>query len=51
MTRTFARVLMAMVAIFLLYLALRATSPSRAAGSERDTMCFASRIGLKCNDP
>jgi hypothetical protein len=51
MSRTLGRILVGVVAVFLLYLVLRAASPSRAAGSEPDTMCFASRIGLKCNDP
>ena len=43
--------LVGVVAVFVLYLILRAASPSRAAGSEPDTMCLAARIGLRCSDP
>lgn len=51
MPRSFGGILVGIVAVFILYLMLRVASPSRAAGGEPDTMCLASRIGLKCNDP
>ena len=51
MRRSVVRILVAVIAVFVLYLILRAASPSRAAGSEPDTMRFAARLGLKCNDP
>lgn len=51
MPGSFMRILVGVVAVFVLYLILRAASPSRAAGSEPDTMCFAARLGLKCSDP
>ena len=49
MKRTFARILAGIGAILLLYLILRAASPSPATGTEPDTMCLASKIGLPCN--
>ena len=51
MPRSFGQIMVGVVAVILLYLMLRVVSPSRAADGEPDTMCFASRIGLKCNDP
>ena len=49
MRRNFARILAGIPAILLLYLVLRAASPSPATGTEPDTMCLASKIGLPCN--
>ena len=46
-----ARILVAVVAVFLLYFILRSSTPSRQSSAEvpQDTMCLASRIGLPCN--
>jgi hypothetical protein len=49
MKRNAARILAGGGAILLLYLLLRAATPSPAAGTEPDTMCLASKIGLPCN--
>ena len=49
MKRNLARIFAGIGAILLLYLLLRAASPSPATGSEPDTMCLASKIGLPCN--
>ena len=49
MRRNVARVLTGVGVILLLYLLLRAATPSPAAGTEPDTMCLASKIGLPCN--
>ena len=49
MRRNFARILAGIGAILLLYLILRAASPSPATGTQPDTMCLASKIGLPCN--
>lgn len=49
MRRNFARILAGIGAILLLYLILRAASPSPATATQPDTMCLASKIGLPCN--
>jgi hypothetical protein len=45
-----ARILAAVVAVFLFYLILRSSTPSRQSSGDvaQDTMCLASRIGLPC---
>ena len=48
MRRTFVATFVGVVLLAMLYVVLRATSPSPAGMSEADTMCFASRIGLRC---
>jgi hypothetical protein len=45
-----ARILVAVVAVFLLYIILRSSTTSRPSSEAvpQDTMCLASRIGLPC---
>ena len=49
----FTRIVVVIVAVIVLYFILRASMTSRASETDvpADTMCFASRIGLPCNDP
>lgn len=45
-----ARILVAVVAVFLLYFIVRVSTGSRQSSADvaQDTMCLASRIGLPC---
>lgn len=48
MRRAFVATFLGVVLLAILYVVLRAASPSPAGASEPDTMCLASRIGLPC---